>query len=71
MDDWFVVKPVKYVTEQGMYLSIVYDLLAGHLTMKWQGLDAEKLPPIKEILQICQNKIIDSDTREQRYANQS
>ena len=54
-----------------MHLSIVYDLFAGHLTMKWQGIDAEKLPPVKQILQICQNKIVDNDTAEQRYVDQS
>ena len=42
-----VAKPVKHVTEHGMYLSIAYDLLADHLTLKQQGHDVEKLPPVK------------------------
>ena len=40
-------KPVKRVTKHGMYLSIGYNLLAGHFTLKQQGHDAEKLPPVK------------------------
>ena len=46
-------KPVKYLTRFGRYLSIGFDKLAGHLSMKHQGIDAENLPLVKPSLQIC------------------
>ena len=46
-------KPVKFVARNGMHLRIGYDLEAKHLTMKHQGIDLEKLPPVKHSLQIC------------------
>ena len=59
-------KAIKHITKSGMHLSIAYNLLAGHLSMKRQGVDVEKLPPVKPCLQICQNKIVDMDTPDQR-----
>ena len=39
-------KPIKYVLNGTQrYLSIGYDLAAGHLTIKLEGVDAVKLPP--------------------------
>jgi len=39
-------KPIKYVLKGTQrYLSIGYDLAAGHLTIKLEGVDAVKLPP--------------------------
>ena len=39
-------KPIKYVLNGTQrYLSIGYDLAAGHLTIKHEGVDAIKLPP--------------------------
>ena len=39
-------KPIKYVLKGTQrYLSIGYDLAAGHLTIKHEGVDAIKLPP--------------------------
>ena len=40
-------KPIKWVTKDGLYLSIHYDWKADHLTMMLQGVDAEKLPLAK------------------------
>ena len=45
--------PIKYVTKSGRNLSIAFDKLAGHLSMKHQGFDAEKLPPVEQSLEIC------------------
>ena len=47
-----VARPIKYVTKSGMHLSITYNLLAGHLSMRHQGIDAEKLPLVKQSLLI-------------------
>ena len=64
---WLVAsKPFKWVTNDGRYLSIHYDYEANHLTMKCQGVDAEKLPIAKQNDQIFRNKIVDIDTLEQR-----
>ena len=42
-------KPVKYLLKQFQkYLSIGYDMVRGHLTMKYDGADVEKLPMSKK-----------------------
>ena len=63
---WVKKKPFKWVTSDGWYLSIDFDINAGHMTMKCQGVDAEKLPLAKQDEHIFRNKIVDIDTPEQR-----
>lgn len=56
-------KPIKYVlTDSQRHLSIGYNLAAGQLTLKNQGVDVEKLPPVALNSQICQHKIVDTST---------
>ena len=57
-------KPLKWVTKDGWYLSIHFDHKADHLRMKQQGVDADKLPLVKESDRIFRNKIVDVDTPE-------
>ena len=60
-------KPLKYVqADNEKYLSIGFNLKADHLTLKQQGVDAEKLPPVERLIQICQNKIVDYTTNDTR-----
>ena len=59
-------KPIKHVTKRGWHLSFHFDWKAGHLTMKHQGVNAEKLPPVIPSQQICRNKIVDTETPDLR-----
>ena len=55
-------KPFKHVTKFQRYLSVSYDLAAGHLTMKHHGVNVEKLPAPVEIDVIYKNKIVTTST---------
>ena len=45
-EEGLATRPLKYqLNKSQMQLSIGYDLAAGHLTLKCEGLDAAKLPP--------------------------
>ena len=56
-------KPVKYALKDSQrHMSIGYNLEADHLTMRYQGVDADKLPRPQQCLEICRNKIVDSST---------
>ena len=60
-------KPIKYMLKDlQKYLSIAYDPVRGRLTMKYDGSDAEKLPPAKMDQLIYQNKIVDATVNDQR-----
>ena len=59
-------KPLRWVTKDGWYLSIHWDLEKDHLVMKCQGVDAETLPLAKQNENIYRNKVVDVDTPEQR-----
>ena len=59
--------PVKHLLRDlQKYLSIAYDTVRGRLTMKYDGTDAEKLPPAKMDQLIYQNKIVDATVNDQR-----
>ena len=62
-------KPLKFVLQSNQkYLSIGYDLVGGHLTLKQQGVEVEKLPPVPAAeAVICQNKMVDTSTADMRY----
>ena len=60
-------KPIKHFLKNlQKHLSIGYDMLSGRLTMKYDGTDTEKLPPLKKDLLIYQNKIVDVTVNDQR-----
>ena len=60
-------KPVKRVLKDGqVHLSIGYNLAAGHLTIKQQGVSTDKLPPARKIQGICQSEIVNNNTTDQR-----
>ena len=60
-------KPLKYVLKASQrYLSIGYDLAANHLTMKLQGVAANKFPLAPKSVQICHHKIVDTTTSDSR-----
>ena len=60
-------KPFKHITKFQRYLSIGYDLNAGHLTMIHHGVNVEKLPPPVETHIIYKNKIVTTKTPKQKY----
>ena len=55
-------KPIKHVTRFQRYLSIGYDLVAEHLTLKHQGVNVEQLPPPRPSQEIYMNKIVETST---------
>lgn len=60
-------KPWKYVLKGSQrHLSIGFDLTTDQITMKHLGVDAEKLPQVEKILEICRNKIVDTTIGDQR-----
>ena len=60
-------KPVKCVlADSQRHLRIGYDLTAGHLTIKQQGVKTDKLPPARKIQGICQSEIVNNNTTDQR-----
>ena len=60
-------KPVKCVlSDSQRHLSIGYDLTAGHLILKLQGVATDKLPAAKKIQGICQSKTVNTNTTDQR-----
>ena len=65
------VRPVRYVHQGSQrYLSIGYNLVAKHLTLKQHGVDAEKLPPVPaKIPEICYNKIVDTSNGDSRLVH--
>ena len=62
-------RPINYVVQSNQkYLRIGYDLAGGHLTLKQQGVEVEKLPPVPAAeAVICQNKMVDTSTADMRY----
>ena len=59
-------KPVKFITEEGWYLSVSFNLKTAQLTLKCNGEDVEKLPEVEKELKICRNKTKHSKTVDQR-----
>ena len=59
-------KRIKYLTRFGRYLTIGYDLAAGHLILFFNGTDVSTLPVPELSLEIHRNRIEDKTTADQR-----
>ena len=51
------------------HLRIGYDMVKGHLTMDYQGIVAERLPPVMKSREIFHHKVVDTSTAKARLVS--